>query len=132
MCCFSIHEIEKLGLCSISLLHGCTILVLVRIWIDCPVLRCLQSVSISNIEGNTPLHWACLNGKIDAVRLLLEAGAVATALNSHDNTPMDEALLRNFDDIVALINQYNAPTKVIGEVDDFTEDSNDVAEADAD
>ena len=27
-----------------------------------------------NGSGNTPLHWACLNGRLDAVKVLVEAG----------------------------------------------------------
>ena len=41
----------------------------------------LQDVSISNAEGNTPLHWAACNGQCDAMRLLIMHGASASALN---------------------------------------------------
>ena len=35
-----------------------------------------------NESGNTPLHYACLNGQPQAVRLLLDFGAEPTALNA--------------------------------------------------
>lgn len=43
-------------------------------------------------DGNTPLHWACLNGHADVAALLLAAGAAVTALNDAQRTPYDEAL----------------------------------------
>ena len=42
--------------------------------------------------GNTPLHWACLNGHAEATKALLENGARPGALNSAERTPVDEAL----------------------------------------
>ena len=42
--------------------------------------------------GNTPLHWACLNGHAEATKALLEGGASPSALNSVERTPVDEAL----------------------------------------
>ena len=48
-----------------------------------PCFRLLpqQNVSTANDSGNTALHWACLMGQEAVVRLLLEAGASAFALN---------------------------------------------------
>ena len=44
--------------------------------------RChTQTPGAANEEGNTPLHWACLNGRVEVVRLLVAAGASASALN---------------------------------------------------
>lgn len=42
----------------------------------------MQNVSTANESGNTALHWACLMGHEAAARLLLEAGASASALNT--------------------------------------------------
>ena len=45
------------------------------------ILRAAQNVDLPNEEGNTPLHWACLNRQAEVVQRLLQAGAKATALN---------------------------------------------------
>lgn len=40
-----------------------------------------QNVSAANEEGNTALHWACVNNQARAADALLAAGASASALN---------------------------------------------------
>ena len=42
---------------------------------------CLQTVGLANESGNTALHWSCLMGHEAVTRLLMEAGANASALN---------------------------------------------------
>ncbi|KAI3888385.1 hypothetical protein MKW92_006701 [Papaver armeniacum] len=54
-------------------------------------------LNVCNAEKNTPLHWACLNGHI-------EAGAKLSSLNSHDRTPMDEAVTLAKLDVIDAIN----------------------------
>lgn len=95
----------------------------------------LQTADSRNPEGNTPLHWACLNGCIQVAKLLLDAGANPATLNrysiaaqlshqhhycfakhnklifvlqcSHSNTPVDDALGKPYqDDMLALISSY--------------------------
>lgn len=46
-----------------------------------PFVHALQNLEASNSEGNTPLHWACLNGCQGVIKLLLANGASASALN---------------------------------------------------
>jgi Ankyrin repeats (many copies) len=60
----------------------------------------------ANSDGNTALHWASLNGHADAAALLLAAGASASALNSAQRTPVDEALQSGSE--VTLQQIYNA------------------------
>ena len=43
------------------------------------------------MDGNTPLHWACLNGHAAVASALLAAGASASHLNAAQRTPVDEA-----------------------------------------
>jgi len=52
---------------------------------------CLQDPAAPNAQGNTPLHWACLNGHPAAVTALLGAGGSPASLNAADRTPVDEA-----------------------------------------
>jgi hypothetical protein len=68
--------------------------------------RVQQNWDVRNPEHNTPLHWACLNGHIEVVRALMDAGAAATALNSAGRTPLDEALSRERTDIFDLLREY--------------------------
>ena len=42
-----------------------------------------QDIDIANEEGNTPLHWACLNGQIEVVKVLMMHGASPAALNGY-------------------------------------------------
>ena len=44
----------------------------------------LQDVDIRNAEGNTPLHWACLNGCHTVAKILLDNGANPATLNGCD------------------------------------------------
>lgn len=78
----------------------------------------LQSVDIGNAEGNIPLHWACINGHIDTVRLLMENLSDASKLNDHERTPVDEALGRGFQEIVDLIGTFNKGEDELEEQDD--------------
>ncbi|CAI5936081.1 unnamed protein product [Closterium sp. NIES-65] len=54
-----------------------------------------QPVNAVNRQGNTPLHWAAVNGRDSMVHLLITAGANPSALNSHERTPVDEAIHSN-------------------------------------
>lgn len=87
-------------------------------YIDWKCIVCLQSVDIGNAEGNIPLHWACINGHIDAVRLLMENLSDASKLNEHERTPVDEALGRGFQEIVDLIGTFNKGEDELEDQDD--------------
>ena len=67
------------------------------------VVHTAQSARHANNDGNTALHWACLNGHADAVALLLAAGASASALNAAQRTPVDEALQNGATDVLQRI-----------------------------
>ena len=83
----------------------------------------MQTVNLANKEGNTPLHWACVNNQKQIVVVLLQAGASASALNIHEMTPVDEALNREYQDIVDLINEYTTGSGgKTGDVDDIPDD----------
>jgi len=74
-----------------------------------------------NADGNTPLHWACLNGHADAVQILLAAGASACALNAAQRTPVDEAQQAGAADALQKI--YEITGGGADEVDDVEEDT---------
>ena len=53
------------------------------------------SVTHANISGNTPLHWAALNGHTIVVDYLIINGADVFAKNSFGKTAFDEAFVRD-------------------------------------
>lgn len=44
----------------------------------------VQEVDVRNAEGNTPLHWACLNGCVAVADILLNHGASPASLNRYN------------------------------------------------
>ena len=60
----------------------------------------LAIVNAQNKSGNTPLHWAALNGHLDAVKVLLEHGADPTITNHKGHDPIYEAELNDKSDVV--------------------------------
>lgn len=81
------------------------------------------AVNLANTEGNTPLHWACVNGQTAAVRALLAAGASPSALNAQEMTPVDEALIRDLQEVMDVINEFSGAGKAAAEVDDVPDDA---------
>lgn len=53
-----------------------------------------------NSSGNSPLHWATLNGNIDCVKVLIEAGCDPLCENSFGISPIDEAVKTGRQDIL--------------------------------
>lgn len=52
-------------------------------------------INASNAFGNAALHWACLGGHLDTVKLLLSRGASPTVANDKDQIPLDLAAFNN-------------------------------------
>lgn len=50
-----------------------------------------QLVNHQNISGNTPLHWAAVNGHLEVVRLLVQHGADPTIVNAAGRDAVVEA-----------------------------------------
>ncbi|KAI0546698.1 ankyrin [Xylaria curta] len=52
-------------------------------------------IDAQNAFGNTALHWACLGGHLDIVKLLLSRGASPALTNEKDQIPLDLAAFNN-------------------------------------
>jgi ankyrin repeat protein len=68
-------------------------------------LKTSQSMFKENIEGESALTLACLNGHEGAVAALLQLGADYSQKNSHDMTPAQIALLKGNYIIVGLLQE---------------------------
>jgi ankyrin repeat protein len=76
------------------------------------------SVNAPNENGETPLSIAChgrhsQHDQYEAVKLLLEHDAQMTIVDSRGYTPLSMALLREQNDIAALLIQHGAPVDAI-------------------
>ena len=56
------------------------------------LVEAVSSAATANNSGSTSLHYASLTRKIEAARILVNAGAELVARNKYERTAMDEAL----------------------------------------
>lgn len=68
------------------------------ITVPSPYLHTL--LNFPNESGNTPLHWACLNGHIQAVKALVTAGADPGVLNAAGHDCVYEAEVNDKSNVV--------------------------------
>ena len=68
---------------------------LVKLWeLHCQAALLLQhnaSVNYASKDGNTPLHLAIQEGRIQVAKILLSGGADTTKLNNKGKRPLDSA-----------------------------------------
>jgi ankyrin repeat protein len=57
-------------------------------------------VNAVNDAGNTPLHWAALNGHLDCVKLLVQCGADVTIINRAGHDAVFEAEINDKKEVV--------------------------------
>ena len=79
-----------------------------------------QNVDVTRLDvyGRTPLHYACLKGRLDMVEKLIDAGPGTIDLRDHDNfTPLIHSIVRNKIDCVRLLLSKNASIDPAGEND---------------
>lgn len=60
----------------------------------------LTILNTQNKAGNTALHWAALNGHLEAVKVLLEQGADPTIINRRGHDAVFEAELNDKREVV--------------------------------
>ena len=52
-----------------------------------------------NFGGDSPIHYAAINGRAEIVSLLIEAGADINALGEDGYTPLDYAILHKQEEV---------------------------------
>lgn len=57
-------------------------------------------INLINDAGNTSLHWAALNGHLESVKLLIQAGADVTIINKAGHDAVFEAEINDKGDVV--------------------------------
>ena len=60
-----------------------------------------QFVNATNERGNTALHWAAVNGHLEAVKVLVDAGADMLLKNKDGHNPTFEAERAHRDEVAA-------------------------------
>ncbi|KAF8497808.1 ankyrin repeat protein [Russula emetica] len=79
---------------------------------DGSVLRLLlergADINAQNRGGRTPLHFASITGKLEAVRLLLKHGADVEAKDNDRMTALQEAAEEGHDEVVKLLRERGA------------------------
>lgn len=60
----------------------------------------LAVLNTRNAAGNTPLHWAALNGHLECVKVLVDAGADPTITNNAGHDAVYEAELNDKREVV--------------------------------
>jgi ankyrin repeat protein len=64
---------------------------------DKPVPEFINAV---NDAGNTPLHWAAVNGHLESVKLLIQSGADVTIINRAGHDAVFEAEINDKKEVV--------------------------------
>lgn len=66
-------------------------------------------VSLSDVYGRIPLHYACMHGRVDMVRTLIDAGISTIDVMDHDNfTPLIHSIIKDQLPCVEQLLQHNA------------------------
>lgn len=59
-----------------------------------------ELINAVNEAGNTPLHWAALNGHLESVKLLVQSGADVTIINKAGHDAVFEAEINDKKSVV--------------------------------
>jgi hypothetical protein len=78
-------------------------------------------INAVNEAGNTPLHWAALNGHLECVKLLIQSGADITIFNKAGHDAVFEAEINDKGNVVEwLLSAVEELEKGIGGSGDMT------------
>lgn len=78
---------------------------------------CLGELGYIGLNKRTPLHWAAINGAVDAVELLLESKANANAQDARGRTPLHWAARVNRLDAVRALLAHGADPNIVDDSD---------------
>jgi ankyrin repeat protein len=73
----------------------------------------LLHTSLQDNDGNTPLHYATLNGHTHIAKLLLDENADINTQDNDGNTPLHYAAQKGYSEIIKLLFQQNGIHKEI-------------------
>jgi hypothetical protein len=59
-----------------------------------------EFINAVNDAGNTPLHWAAVNGHLESVKLLIQSGADVTIINRAGHDAVFEAEINDKKEVV--------------------------------
>ena len=86
-----------------------------------------------NESGNTPLHWAALNGHLESVKLLIQSGADVTIINRAGHDAVYEAEINDKNEVVDwLLGAVEELEKGIGQSGEAGDNDEDMEDADKD
>jgi ankyrin repeat protein len=74
------------------------------------IINRLIDLDIKDFNGKTVLHYACYNGNIEIVKLLIEAGADINAKDIYGNTPLYWTYTA---DIIQLLFRYGVNVEIV-------------------
>lgn len=71
--------------------------------------------NVKSIDGMTPVHFASALGRINILKLLLDAGGDPLAVDNNQKTPFDYAFDGSYYGAIALLSKYYPSVKMFGE-----------------
>lgn len=81
-------------------------------------------INAVNDAGNTPLHWAALNGHLESVKLLIQSGADVTIINRAGHDAVFEAEINDKKEVVDwLLGAVEELENGIGQTGESSEDA---------
>lgn len=84
-------------------------------------------LNLQNRSGNTPLHWAALNSHLEAVKILIAAGANSSVRNKAGHDVVYEAAINSKEDVVEwLLKEGHLEEEAADDDDDDDDDDGDV------